>query len=110
MAGKLVLITGDRQSGKSVFASDEMVPWLRKQPGNGVVLIDVNDEPNWVTVEHDQERGYHVCAVIQVDVHVPTIVRNRADIIIRLDRVVRIESNCVQDREGTSPWWNKGVF
>lgn len=109
MGGRLILITGPRQSGKSTMASDEIIPWLRKQQGNGVVLIDTVDEPNWSTVQGDRDAGYHVCAVIPWTVLLTEeVLRDAdADLVLRLERVVRFEQNAVKDRYGDTPWSTK---
>lgn len=107
MTGRLILITGPRQSGKSTMASDEIIPWLRKQTGNGVVLIDTVHEPNWVTVQGDRDAGYHVCAVIPRTVLLTEEVLRNADLVLRLERVVRFEQDAERDRYGDTPWSTK---
>lgn len=107
MVGRLIIITGPRQSGKSTMASDEVIPWLRKQPGRGVVLIDTDDEPNWETVQGDRDAGYHVCAVIPTTTTVEYENLNEADLVIGLERVMRWEQNAVKDRYGDTPWSTK---
>ena len=101
--GILVVISGPSGSGRSTLASDEVVPWLRKQGEGRVVLVDVGvPYVNVSAIEADISEGYHVCMVTNDD-----RLRTKADLLLEQGARTTFTTHEVKSRLSDHPWIEK---